>query len=103
MFEGVASTSAAEPPSISFTWLPPNVTSGDILDYDVTCVSELEGIPTSSVTSLTTSAAISDLENGVQYCCSVTARNVVGNSAPTMTQCFSTVVIGKILKRVLCR
>ena len=103
MFEGVASTNPAEPPSISFTWLPPNVTNGNILDYNVTCVSELAGIATSSVTSLTTSATVSDLENGVQYCCSVTARNVVGNSAPSMTQCFSTVVIGKIFKRVLCR
>ena len=103
MFEGVASTSTAEPPSITVTWLPPIVTNGDILDYNVTCVSELEGIATSSVTSITTSATVSDLENGVQYCCSVTARNVVGNSAPTMTQCFSTVVIGRILKRVLCR
>ena len=103
MFEGVASTSTAEPPHISFTWLPPNVTNGDILDYNVTCVSELEGIATSSVTSLTTSATVSDLENGVQYCCTVTARNVVGTSAPSMTQCFSTVMIGKIFKRVLCR
>ena len=96
MFEGVSSTSTAEPPSVSFTWLPPNVTNGDILDYNVTCVSELEGIATSSVTSLTTSATVSNLENGVQYCCSVTARNVVENSVPTMAQCFSTVVIGKV-------
>ena len=96
MFEGVASTSAAEPPSISFTWLPPNVTNGDILDYTVTCNPDLEGIATSSVTSVNTSAAVSDLENGVRYCCTVTARNIVGTSAPTMAQCFSTVVIGTL-------
>ena len=102
MFEGVASTNPAESPTIAFTWLPPNVTNGDVVDYRVTCSPELEGITTSSVTSLTTSATVSDLENGVQYCCTVTARNVVGTSLPTMSQCFSTVAIGKILKH-LCK
>ena len=94
MFEGVASTNPAELPSISFTWLPPNVTNGDILDYNVTCVSELEGVVISSVTSLTTSANVSDLENGVQYCCSVTARILARNSAPSRAQCFFTIEIG---------
>ena len=93
MLEGVASTNPAEPPSLTFTWLVPNVTNGDILDYSLTCVSE--GIPTPpSVTSTTTSATISNLENGLRYCCTVTARNAQGDSMPSEQQCISTIEIG---------
>ena len=85
----------AEPPSLTFNWLVPNVTNGVILDYSLTCVSE--GIPTPpSVTSTTTSATISNLENGLRYCCTVTARNAQGDSMPSEQQCISTIEIGKI-------
>ena len=56
MLEGVTSTNPADPPSLSFTWLPPNVTNGDILSYRLTCTVP-EGVPTPrNVTSQTTSA-----------------------------------------------
>ena len=101
MLEGVASTNPAEPPSLTFNWLVPNVTNGNILDYSLTCVSE--GIPTPpSVTSTTTSATISNLENGLRYCCTVTARNAQGNSMPSKQQCISTIEIGKLLSILSC-
>ena len=100
MLEGVASTNPAEPPSLTFNWLVPIVTNGDILDYSLTCVSE--GIPTPpSVTSTTTSATISNLENGLRYCCTVIARNAEGDSMPSEQQCVSTIEIGK-LSILLC-
>ena len=93
MLEGVASTNLDGPPSLTFNWLVPNVTNGDILDYSLTCVSE--GIPTPpSVTSTTTSATITNLENGLQYCCTVTARNEHGTSLPSVAQYISTIEIG---------
>ena len=101
MLEGVASTNLDGPPSLTFNWLVPNVTNGDILDYSLTCVSE--GIPTPpSVTSTTTSATISNLENGLRYCCTVTARNAEGDSMPSEQQCVSTIEIGKLLSILLC-
>ena len=93
MLEGVASTNPAEPPSLTFNWLVPNVTNGDILYYSLTCVSEGIADPP-SVTSNTTSATISNLENGLQYCCTVTARNAVEDSMPSEQQCISTIEIG---------
>ena len=94
MLEGVASTNPADPPSLRFTWLAPNVTNGDILDYRLTCAVP-EGVPMPrDVTSLTTSAMISSLNNGVEYCCTVSARNIQGHSMPSLPRCVRTVEIG---------
>ena len=94
MLKVVVSTNPAYPPSLSFTWLAPNVTNGDILDYRLTCTVP-EGIPTlHNVTSLTTSAMVSSLKNGVEYCCSVSARIRQGYSMPSVTHCVTTVEIG---------
>ena len=94
MLDGVASRDPADPPSLSFTWLAPNVTNGDILDYRLICTVP-EGVPTPrDVTSLTTSAMISSLNNGVEYCCTVSARNAQGHSMPSMALCVTTVEIG---------
>ena len=80
-------------PSITFTWAAPNVTNGesDILDYEVTCISA--GLPDVAVSSNTTSATVSDLENGATYCCTVTARNVYHSSMPSEPYCNSIFVI----------
>ena len=94
MLQGVASTNPAEFPSLNFTWLAPSVTNGEILDYRLTCVVP-QGIPTPpDVTTPTTSAVISNLENGIQYCCTVSARNVFGCSLPMVAHCITTVEIG---------
>ena len=96
MLEGSASTNPAEPPSLTFNWLVPNVTNGDILDYSLTCVSE--GIPTPPpVTSTTTSATITNLENGLRYCCTVTARNALAVSLLSAEKCISTIPKGKVI------
>ena len=102
MLQGFASTNPAESPSLSFTWLAPSITNGEILDYRLTCVVP-QSIPTPpDVTTPTTSAVISNLENGIQYCCTVSARNAVGDSQPSVVHCITTVEIGIIHIKIMC-
>ena len=100
MLQGTPSTNQTAPPSIAFTWAAPNVTNGDILDYQVTCTSAA-GLPNAVATSSTTSATLSNLENGARYCCTVTARNAQGNSVPSDAHCTSTVEIGEFIINVI--
>ena len=94
MLQGIANTNPNESSSISFTWDTPIVTNGDILDYELMCVSQ-QGIPTlPTVNSPTTSATISNLKNGLMYCCNVRARNAQGLSMPSEVHCVTTVEIG---------
>ena len=83
--------------SLSYTcnWMAPTVTNGELTGYELTCVPQLGGIlPPPAAISSTTSATISNLRNGVNYSCTVRARNEGGLSLDSMATSFYTTEIG---------
>ena len=78
----------SDPLSYSCNWMAPAVTNGMLSGYELECLPGLEGIlPPPIATPSMTSATVSGLRNGVNYTCTVRARNEGGlslASAPTL-------------------
>ena len=86
-----------DPLSYVCNWMAPTETNGALVGYQLTCEPQSDGIPTPpAVTSSTTSANISDLRNGVNYSCTVRARNEAGISLASGSASVYTVVIGML-------
>ena len=90
----------SDPLSYTCNWMAPTVTNGVLTGYELTCVPQLGGIPPPlAATPPTTSATISNLRNGVNYSCTVRARNEGGLSLDSMATSFYTTEIGtRVLK-----
>ena len=80
-------------------WMAPTVTNGVLTGYELTCVPGVEGIPhPPSGTSSTTSAIVSSLRNGVNYTCTVRARNEDGLSLASAPTSFYTTESGTYVR-----
>ena len=80
-----------DPLSYTCSWMAPTETNGELTGYELTCVPGLEGIPPPPVANPSmTSATVSYLRNGVNYTCSVSARNEGGLSLPSTTSFYTT-------------
>lgn len=67
-------------------WTAPDSDGGSAIDgYTVTCTATANGDDSHTVTvdGTTTSAQVGGLTNGVEYTCSVTAHNAIGDSDPS--------------------
>ena len=85
----------SDPLSYTCNWMPPSVTNGVLSGYELECVPEFVEIPSPpSVDPSTTSATVSGLRNGVNYTCTVRARNEGGLSLTSVSTSFYTVEIG---------
>ena len=81
--------------------MAPTVTNGVLTGYQLECAPELNEIPSPSpVTPSTTSATVSNLSNGINYTCTVRARNEVGLSQPSVSTSFYTMEIGWYLLKM---
>ena len=89
---------SSDPLSYACNWMAPTETNGELTGYELTCVPGLEGIPTPPLvlSPLMTSATVSSLRNGVNYTCSVRARNEGGLSLPSAPTSFYTTEIGRL-------
>jgi hypothetical protein len=77
--------------------MPPAVTNGVLSGYELECLPGLVGIPPPPVvTPSTTSATVSGLSNGVNYTCTVRARNEGSLSVRSAPTSFYTVEIGML-------
>ena len=75
--------------------MAPAVTNGVLTGYELECMPGLEGIPPPPVaTPSATSATVSGLRNGVNYTCTVRARNEGGLSLASAPTSFYTIQIG---------
>ena len=84
-----------DPLSYTCNWMAPTVTNGVLAGYELTCQPRLEGIPSPPVlTPSMTSATVSSLRNGVNYTCTVRARNQGGLSLASVPTSFYTTEIG---------
>ena len=73
------------------------MTNGVLTGYELECVPQLGGIPTPpAVTPSMTSATIFNLRNGVNYSCTVRARNEGGLSLASAPTSFYTADIGML-------
>ena len=89
------SQASSDPLSYSCNWMAPAVTNGMLSGYELECLPGLEGIPPPPVaTSSMTSATVSGLRNGVNYTCTVRARNAGGLSLASAPTSFYTIQIG---------
>ena len=87
-----------DPLSYMCNWMAPIVTNGVLAGYELTCMPGLEGIPPPPVAAPSmASTTVSTLINGVNYTCTVRARNEGGGlslaSAPTS---FYTTEVGEL-------
>ena len=86
-----------DPLSYTCNWMAPTVTNGVLTGYQLECMPEFIEIPRPpTVTPSTTSAAVSNLSNGVNYTCSVRARNEGGLSQRSVSTSFYTMEIGTL-------
>jgi hypothetical protein len=72
--------------SAAVNWTAPDSDGGSAIDgYTVTCTATANGddTHTATVDGTTTSAEVGGLTNGVEYTCSVTAHNAIGDSEPS--------------------
>jgi hypothetical protein len=77
--------------------MPPEVTNGVLSGYQLECLPGLWGIPPPpAVTPSTTSATVSGLSNGVDYTCTVRARNEEGLSMRSALTSFYTMETGTL-------
>ena len=91
-----------DPLSYMCNWMAPTVTNGVLAGYELSCVPQLGGIPTPpAVTPLTTSANVTNLRNGVNYTCTVRARNEGGLSLASAPTSFYTTEIGMCRLKVM--
>ena len=87
-----------DPLSYMCNWMAPNETNGALTGYQLTCEPQLDGIPTPpAMTSSMVSATISNLRNGVNYSCTVRARNEAGLSQASGSDSFFTTEIGMLI------
>ena len=85
----------SNPLSYSCNWMAPAVTNGELTGYELECLPGLEGIPPPPVaTPSVTSATVSGLRNGINYTCTVRARNEGGLSLASAPTSFYTMEIG---------
>ena len=86
-----------DPLSYMCNWMAPTVTNGVLAGYELTCKPGLEEIlPPSVLIPLMTSATVSSLRNGVNYTCTVRARNEGGLSMASVPTSFYTIEIGRL-------
>ena len=84
-----------DPLSYMCNWTAPTVTNGVLAGYELTCQPGLEGIPPPPIsTPSMISATVSSLRNGVNYTCTVKARNQGGLSMASAPTSFYTTEIG---------
>ena len=75
--------------------MAPAITNGMLSGYELECLPGLDGIPPPPVaTPSATSATVFDLRNGVNYTCTVRARNAGGLSLASAPTSFYTMEIG---------
>lgn len=74
--------------SLNFSWQGPTVTNGMLTSYQVLCQPLIFGIPiprTINPAPTEVTALLDNLFPGVEYNCSIIARNRAGASNPTYT------------------
>ena len=87
----------SDPLSYTCNWMPPSVTNGVLSGYELSCEPGLDGIPMPPAIATSTGlATVSGLRNGVNYTCTVRARNEGGRSLPSTPVSFYTVEIGTL-------
>ena len=84
-----------DPLSYTCNWMAPMATNGVLAGYELICQPGLEEIPHPPVlTPSMTSATVSSLRNGLNYTCTVKARNEGGLSMASAPASFYTTEIG---------